>query len=99
MNVALTVAALAEFLQASAYISRRGADAAVRFRERVGSALERVQAFPDAGERLPELPGQPYRQVIAAPYRIIYRIEAGAVIVVSFWHQSRAEWPGTDDTA
>jgi plasmid stabilization system protein ParE len=97
VNVALTMSALAELLQASAYIGRHDADAAVRFRERVGSALERVTAFPDAGERLPELPGQPYRQVVAAPYRIIYWREGDTIVVVSFWHQSRSEWPGADD--
>ena len=52
------------------------------FLDRVMNAVERLPAFPDAGRRVPELPGSRYREVIVAPCRIIYRRDRSKILIV-----------------
>ena len=57
----------------------------------VRSAAERLKRFPESGRLVPELPETRYREVIAFPYRIIYRYaeEQNRVLVLAVVHGSR----------
>jgi toxin ParE1/3/4 len=97
VDVVLTPSALAELLEAIAYVQRRDPAAAERFRIRVATSLAKLEDFPLSGRSLPELPQQPFREVIASPYRVFYRVEKETVWVVAFWHLARAPWPESQE--
>jgi plasmid stabilization system protein ParE len=74
------------------------ADAAAFYEaERVGLGNEFFETIQDAVERLQELPemGNPvdskYRSVVVRrfPFRIVYRISDGEIVIVAVAHQSR----------
>ena len=74
------------------YISRDSqvyADLVVR---RLIRAPERLVQFPEIGRVVPEV-GSPYlRELIVRPFRIVYRLRAGAAEVVTVFRSSR-EFP------
>ena len=86
MRVRFTPTGRAQFLTALAYIRREHPPAAIRFRQRAEQALRRLEQFSESGRVVPEFPDLPYREVIVAPYRFFYRIEAATVWVVAVWH-------------
>ncbi|MCZ7664361.1 MAG: type II toxin-antitoxin system RelE/ParE family toxin [Thermoleophilia bacterium] len=97
LRVRLTPPARAQFLAALAYIRGDRPSAAAVFRERVNDALARLVDFPDSGRVVPEFPDLEFREVIVAPYRFFYRVEAGTVWVVAAWHA--AQIPETPEDA
>ena len=80
--------ALDDLDEIAAWIALDDPAAARRFIVRAVKAVERLRRFPDSGRRVPEAPGQVYREVIIGPCRIIYRREGQAVLIV---HVSRGE--------
>ena len=66
----------------AAHIAADDERAAARLVDRVFQSIERLRDFPAAGRRLPELPHGPYREVIVAPCRVIYRASPSVVHVV-----------------
>lgn len=62
------------------------ADLVVR---RFVAAVERLQSFPESGRIVPERQNPEIREVIVTPYRIVYRLRAGAVEVVTVFRGSR----------
>jgi len=75
-----------QFLGVLSYIQRENPQAAVEFRRRAEKVLRRLERFPTSGKVIPEFPELPYREVIVAPYRFFYRVEAKIVWVVAVWH-------------
>ena len=86
MKVHFTPSARAQFLSALTYIRRDNPGAALNFRERVESALRRLEEFPNSGRIVPEFPELPYREVIISPYRFFYRAKGEIVWIVAAWH-------------
>ena len=86
MNVRFTPSARGQFLSALAYIQNDKPGAALRFRDRAGNVLARLEDFPESGRSLPEFPELPHREVIVSPYRFFYRIEDDTVWIVAVWH-------------
>lgn len=60
---------------------------------RIGSAVERLREFPESGRIVPEYADTNLREVIVAPYRVVYRYnaDAGLVQILGVTHGSRAE--------
>jgi plasmid stabilization system protein ParE len=56
---------------------------------RIIAAVERLQAFPESGRRVPERRDATLREVIAAPYRIVYRLRNGVAEIVTVFRASR----------
>jgi toxin ParE1/3/4 len=56
--------------------------------DRIVARLEQIEMFPESGRVVPEL-GQPHRELIESPYRIIYRVGRSAIFVVPIVHSSR----------
>jgi toxin ParE1/3/4 len=66
--------------------SRRSADLLV---ERLVIAVERLQANPFSGRVVPEVGDDALREVIHGNYRIVYRIRAELVEIVTVFHGAR----------
>jgi toxin ParE1/3/4 len=86
MKVAFTPGGREQFLRVIAYILEENPTAALRFRQRAGRVLRRLEKFPESGRLIPEFPDLPYREVIVAPYRFFYRVQGPTVWVVAVWH-------------
>jgi toxin ParE1/3/4 len=75
--------------------SRRAARAQV---SRIRASVRRLASFPESGRSVPDLHGTSFREVIVAPYRIvyIYRHEQNRVRVLAVVHGSR-DFPDIKD--
>jgi addiction module RelE/StbE family toxin len=71
------------------YVSRDKPKAARRLAERISRCVLDLAEFPEAGRPVPEFPDSGYREVIVAPYRIIYEVTDDRVIVLRVWHGRR----------
>jgi addiction module RelE/StbE family toxin len=56
---------------------------------RLVKSVERLQAFPESGRIVPERNSAEIREVIVAPYRVIYRFREGNVEVITVFRSSR----------
>ncbi|MBI2919915.1 MAG: type II toxin-antitoxin system RelE/ParE family toxin [Planctomycetes bacterium] len=92
MRVRFTPTGRAQFLAVVEFIRRDRPSAAQRFRKRAGTALRRLEDFPNSGKSLPEFPDLPHREVIVPPYRFFYRVEGTTVWIMAVWHS--AQLPG-----
>lgn len=75
------------------YIARDNPNAAVSFRQKIIDKVDGLESFPESGRVVPERSDPRIREVILAPYRIVYRfkIEANLVEVLRVWHGARGE--------
>ena len=62
---------------------------AYRFIERLLQSVERLTMFPASGRKVQEAHDDAIREVIYQGYRVIYRIEADLVQIVTVVHGSR----------
>jgi len=74
------------------YIARDSVDQASLFVGRLLAAADRLQDFPDSGRVIPEINDPRCREIICGSYRIMYRIERGAVWITGIVHGAR-DWP------
>jgi toxin ParE1/3/4 len=56
---------------------------------RIVAAVERLRAFPESGRPVPERRDPAIREVIASPYRIVYRLRGGVTEVATVFRASR----------
>jgi toxin ParE1/3/4 len=54
--------------------------------ERIVSRLRQAQEFPESGRQVPEAGGMDARELVERPYRIIYRVRASVIEVVTILH-------------
>ena len=66
--------------------SPRIADLVVR---RIIKAVERLETFPESGRKVPERNDPEIREVVTAPYRVVYRLREGSVEIVTVFRASR----------
>lgn len=64
--------------------------AAQRWLERLLASVEQLATFPQRGRMVPEVNRPEIREVIVAPYRVVYRREPKRVIVLTVRHVRRA---------
>jgi len=89
VNIRFTPSARRQFLDAIAFIRRDKPTAARSFRRNVEDKLRRLEGFPESGRRIPEFADLPYRELIATPYRLFYRVDEDTVWVVAVWHDAQ----------
>ena len=70
------------------YIALDKPDAAERLVQSVFDSVEKLRRFPKMGALPPELPKQPYRQLVIPPCRIFYRVANDTVYIL---HVMRGE--------
>lgn len=56
----------------------------------VQDAVQRLTEFPQSGRIVPERLAQGYREVIVAPYRIVYSVVGTDVRILRVWHGRRS---------
>ena len=57
--------------------------------ERIVAAVDRLESFPESGRVVPEVGDESLREVIHGAYRIVYRIKAESVEVVTVHHAAQ----------
>jgi toxin ParE1/3/4 len=72
-----------------AYIGRdsiRYADSTI---ERIIASTDRLASFPRSGRQVPEFARDDLREVIVAPYRLVYELGSAAISIVTVCHGAR----------
>ena len=60
-------------------------------------AVDKIETFPEIGRIVPELDDKNIREVISGNYRIIYRINANLLQVLTVYHSNRLLNINTDE--
>lgn len=71
------------------YISIDSQFYATQFVKKIFESSIKLEKFPEIGRLVPELRFYNYREILFKKYRIIYRIEADDVYIISVHHSSR----------
>lgn len=73
-----------------AYIAQDDPEAARNLATRIRQALGKASRFPRMGRVVPEFDDEMLREMIVAPYRLVYRLRADQeLLVVRVWHYRR----------
>ncbi len=64
-------------------------EAAERFLQEIFKNIGKLGRFPLAGRVVPEFGVEFLREVIVAPFRVVYRVDPGRVRVVRVWRSER----------
>ena len=75
--------AIREFESALDYIARDNRDAADRLARAILRAVGRLRAFPESGRMVPELEDPALREVVHAPFRVIYQRQENLVEILA----------------
>lgn len=57
--------------------------------ERLVSATDRLEAFPRSGRIVPEVGREDLREIIVGDYRIVYRLDLDAAVLLTVFRGSR----------
>jgi len=88
-NLFWTDGAAADIEAVREFISRDSPHYADLVVSRILKALQKVQHFPESGRKVPELNRPDIREVIVGRYRIVYRLKAEVVEVLTVFQGSR----------
>jgi plasmid stabilization system protein ParE len=72
-----------------AYVARDSVRYAALLAERIVAAVGRLESFPESGRVVPAVGDAGLREVIHGTYRIVYRIQAESIQVVTVHHVAR----------
>jgi len=89
MRVVWSPLAVARVREAAEYIARDKPGAAKGWAEGVFRRVAQLTDFPTSGRVVPELGREDLRELIQGTYRIIYRIEKKAVLILTVRHGKR----------
>ncbi len=83
--------ALDDLREMRRYVAADDPAAARRLGDRIRRRVALLGRHPVSGRAVPELPGLGLREVIVAPYRIVYEVDAAGkrVIILRVWHGRR----------
>lgn len=95
MKIAWSEPAVGDLDAIHDYIARDSPHYARRFVARLIAAAEPLESFPQLGRVVPESDGR-HREILFHSYRIIYRVEAQEILIVSVVHGNR-NLSGTDE--
>ena len=100
MKVVWTEQALARLTEIQDFIARANREAAERLVQRIAERGEGLSKFAEMGRMVPELPGTGLREIIEGRYRIVYRVQAKGIQIVTVFEGHRqfptgdvVEWP------
>ncbi len=89
MKIEWTEPALLDLENIRDYIRRDSEYYAVRFVEKIIEAVENLEEFPQMGRTVPEAEEESIRELLLHNYRIIYRVEADRILVLTVIHGAR----------
>lgn len=89
-SVHWTLRARADLAGIHSFIRQDSAHLAFVVVARIIAATDRLVVFPESGRRVPEIDNPAIREVIYAPYRIVYRLVGeDRVHILSVHHSAR----------
>jgi plasmid stabilization system protein ParE len=71
------------------YNDQQAPDAGNRLLAEIISQVERLTDFPESGRIVPEFNIKNLREIIHAPFRIVYRLDGSKVKIVRIWRSER----------
>lgn len=89
MKLVWTDRALLRVRETARYIAADDPVAALRWAEGLFDALARLADFPESGRPAPELEGRRVRELLYSTYRVFYRIDPDAVLILTVRHASQ----------
>jgi len=89
MTVHWTNTALAHLAAIRDHIALNSPQYAQRIVERIFRRTEQITQFPLLGPAVPEYEDEAIREVLEHPYRIIYKVLADRIDIVSVFHSAR----------
>jgi plasmid stabilization system protein ParE len=87
VKVVFTAHAVSRLRQILAYIAADSAENAVAVVDRIIARAEALETLAFRGRRVPEYEEGNIREVSEPPYRIIYRVQANVVQVLTVMHE------------
>ena len=89
MKVIWTEQALVRLIEIQDFIAQSNPAAAERLIRRIVERGGGLTKFPEMGRTVPELPGTGVREIIEGLYRIVYRIRAKCIQVLTVFEGHR----------
>ncbi len=86
MKIIWSPLALERVSRITAYISQDNPSAAERWADEVFSRVKQLLTLPESGRIVPEVNDPAIRELIHGNYRIIYRIEARRISILTVRH-------------
>ena len=85
--------ALSDLRDLVRYIAKDDRDVAKRFGDLIVTKVESLQSFPRIGRMVPEYREDRLREIIIAPYRVVYEIDDEAVTlsILRIWRGARGD--------
>jgi toxin ParE1/3/4 len=71
------------------YLTAESPRAAAKIVSELEERLKRLPRFPKSGRVIPEIGDASLREVLAGPYRVMYRLEAKRAVVLRILHRKR----------
>ncbi len=81
--------ALGRVRETARFIAADDPAAAVRWAEGLFDAVGRLADFPESGRLSPELEDRGVRELVYGAYRVFYRLDADAVLILTVRHSSQ----------
>ena len=78
--------AVAQLAAVAEYVSLSSTVYAEHLVDRIARRLDQAREFPESGRVVPEFGRAEIRELIESPYRLVYRVHADAIEVVSVLH-------------
>ncbi|MCI0354632.1 MAG: type II toxin-antitoxin system RelE/ParE family toxin [Acidobacteria bacterium] len=89
MTVVWTEESRRDLSEIREYISLDSPPSADRVLRQIIDSTQRLKQFPESGRRVPESPNTDLREVVVPPYRVIYAVQEGAVVILGVAHGRR----------
>jgi len=86
MNIIWSPLAIDRASEIAGYIAQDKPSAAEKWIKTVFSKVEQLKSYPEIGRIVPEIENNQFREIIYGNYRIIYRIEAEQISVLTIRH-------------
>lgn len=91
MKIVWSPLAQTRALEAVDYIAQERPQAAAAWLEELVTRVASLDRFARRGRIVPEIGHETYRELLHAPYRVIYRVDATQVVILTLRH-SRRDW-------
>ena len=86
MTIAWSERAIDRLREIHDFIAEESIDGAVAVMGRIFESVERLRAFPKSGRIVPEYERVDIREIIVAPYRVLYREDGERIEIVNVLH-------------
>ena len=89
MKIRWSRSARHDLLEIFDYIAEDNPDAAWRMKERLRRAVQAIPRHPQIGRVVPELADARIRERIVRPYRVVYTVREGDIVILAIVHGKR----------